>query len=399
LPSQAQLYLGCISRVKRKDRLNAVPNAARSERRAPHILWICDRSLEKGGVACALYDMYRALLSTSSNIVFAAPTNAAFPKLEALGATVYKILPTYPQARGYLWSLASFFAFLKLAVRLKPDIVVADHTNGLWLLLLLKIIHFPTRAIYRNHGVEFLTDRPLLARLVLRGVDQIVTVSQAEADSLRRLTNLPVSLVPNCLPAHCLSPAPFQRMREDPGGPKIAHIGWLNKAKGIYAFIDLMTKLRKEIPGAQGIAIGQIQLERGSKDSRDDLLALMRAAGILYLGEIPRERIFQEVDFLLVCSRRESFCLTALEAPFFEVIPIAYDSPGTRFLLGSFTACLVENGNIEQMKNKVLQLWRDPGRRSDICEHLRMEFRRHFDPAMLATTLTTLFSKFPCGAK
>jgi hypothetical protein len=132
----------------------------------PSILWICDRSLERGGVACALYDLYPALLSTDSEIVFGAPKNATFPRLEALGATVYKTLPTYPQARGYLWSLMALVPILRLVMRLSPDIVVADDPNGLWLILRLKVLHFPIKAIYRNHGVEFLTDRPHLARLV-----------------------------------------------------------------------------------------------------------------------------------------------------------------------------------------------------------------------------------------
>src|ERR1035441_631937 len=108
-------------------------------------MWICDRSSEGGGTACALYDWYPALSSTACDIVFAAPKNATFPRLEALGATVEKVLPRYPKARGYLWSLMSCFAILRLAIRLKPDIVVADHTNSLWLILFLKVIRFPTK--------------------------------------------------------------------------------------------------------------------------------------------------------------------------------------------------------------------------------------------------------------
>jgi glycosyltransferase involved in cell wall biosynthesis len=354
-------------------------------------MWICDRSSEGGGTACALYDLYPALSGTACDIVFAAPKNATFPRLEALGATVEKVLPTYPKARGYLWSLMSCLAILRLAIRLKPDTVVADHTNSLWLILFLKVIRFPTKVIYRNHGAEFLIDRPLLARLVLRSIDQIVTVSEPEADALKRLTNRPVTLVPNCLPAHCLSACPFQEAREDVRGPRIAYVGTLSKTKGIYAFIDLITEIHKYLPSARGIAIGKIHLERNSKDSREDLVALMRAAGIVFMGEIPRERIFGEVDFLAVCSRRESFGLTIVEAPFADVIPIAYDSPGTRFLLDGVKECLVENGRLEQMREAVLSLWCRPERRSEIRQHLRARFLREFDPNLLATRLISTF--------
>jgi glycosyltransferase involved in cell wall biosynthesis len=314
-----------------------------------------------------------------------------FPRLEALGATVHKNLPTFPKARGYVWSLMSCFAILRLAIRLKPRIVVADHTNGLWLLLFLKAIRFPSKAIYRNHGVGFLTNRPFLTRLIYRGVDRIITVSQPEADALQRLINRPVDLVPNCLPAHCLTVRPVQEVRKDPQSPRIAYVGWLNRAKGIYDFMNIIAEIRKDLPGAQGIAIGRVALERSSEDSREDLLARMRAAGVDYLGELPRENIFREIDFLLVCSSRESFGLTVLEAPFSGTIPIAYDSPGTHFLLGSVPECLVENGQSEQMKEAVLRLWRDLEARSELCERLRTQFLRQFDPNLLAGRLVAGF--------
>lgn len=356
----------------------------------PRVLWICDRSVEEGGIACSLYDLYPAL-STACDVVFAAPRNAKFQRLEALGATVYKVLPTFPKVRGYAWSLLSCLAILRLAIRLKPEIVVADHTNGLWLLLFLKAIRFPSRAIYRNHGVGFLIHRSFLTRLIYRGVDRIITVSQPEADALKQLIDRPVDLIPNCLPAHCLSIRPVREVRKDPQNPRIAYVGLLSKAKGIYEFMNVIEEIRKELPGAQGIAIGRVSLEGNSEDSREDLLARMRAAGVDYLGELLREDIFREIDFLLVCSSRESFGLTALEAPFSGTIPIAYDSPGTHYLLGCVSECLVENGKSEQMKDAVVRLWRDPEARSRLCERLRAQFLGQFDPNLLAARLVAGF--------
>ena len=360
--------------------------------RMPTILWICDRAVEKGGIACALYDLYPALVSANGKIAFAAPKNASFPILESMGSTVHKVLPRYPKVRGYVWSLYSVFATIRLALQLRPQVVVADHTNGLWLILVLKALHLCKTAIYRNHGVGFLTGRPLLAKLVSRGVDLIITVSQPELDALNDLTSRPATLIPNCLPIHCLAPTQFRRLPEDPDSPRIAYVGWLSKEKGIYAFIELMGKIREEIPNAQGIAIGQILLERTSSDSEADLLCRMRLAGISHLGQMAREQIFREVDILVVCSRRESFGLTAMEAPFFDVTPIAYDSPGTRFLLGKTPECLVENENIGKMKEAVVALWRSPEQRLAICNLLRAEFCGEFDPNFVATRLMDSFS-------
>jgi glycosyltransferase involved in cell wall biosynthesis len=178
---------------------------------------------------------------------------------------------------------------------------------------------------------------------------------------------------------------------KDPQSPTIAYVGWLNKTKGIYDFMKVIAEIRKDLPGAQGVAIGWVLLERDSKDSRDDLLALMHAAGVNFLGEVARENIFRGVDFLLVCSRRESFGLAALEAPFSGAIPIAYDSPGIHSLLGGASECLVENGKSEQMKEAVLRFWRRPEKRSETCELLRKQFLRQFDPNLVATRLVAAF--------
>jgi glycosyltransferase involved in cell wall biosynthesis len=276
---------------------------------------------------------------------------------------------------------------LKLVARLKPHSVVADHTNGLWLALILKATRFPLKVIYRQHGCEFLTKQPHLARLVLQRVDEIITVSEPEADALRRLTDRFVSVVPNCLPAHCLHACPVNEVDKDSQGPRIAHIGVLSKDKGIFAFIKLISAIREGHREVQAVAVGRILLDCASGYSEDDLLSEMDGAGIIYPGEVAREIVFQHVDLLVVCSRRESFGLTMLEAPFHGVTPVAFDSPGARFLLGDVTECLVENGNLEQMKEAVLRLWHNPHQRSVICKHLRTRFLRQLDPNLIATNL------------
>jgi glycosyltransferase involved in cell wall biosynthesis len=294
-------------------------------------------------------------------------------------------------ARGYVWSLLSFLPALQAAIRIKPDILVADHTNAFLLTLFLKVVRYPAKAVYRNHGAGFLIYRPRLARFALAHVDHVITVSQPEADALKQLTNRPVTLVPNCLPAHCLAPRKPQPIGALPQGPTIAYVGWLSRAKGIYDFMDLFKEIRKTIPCTQGIAIGRISLERGSTDSSEELLACMRASGVRYLGEMPRESLFRGVDFLLVSSSRESFGLTIIEAPFCGVIPIAYDSPGTHFLLDGVNECLIPNGKREQMAQAVLELWERPVRRSEIEKLLRERFLRDFGEDLIATKLIAAF--------
>ncbi len=354
------------------------------------VLWICDRATEAGGIALSLYDIYPAL-SSVSRIEFVAPRNASFPILEALGATVHKTLPRFPSVKGYVWSLLACFGMLRIARRLKPSVIVADHTNGLWLLLFLKAIRFPFRAIHRNHGTEFLILHPRLAKLLLSGVDQTITDSRPEAEGLAAVTGGPVTSIPNCLPAHCLLPLEqIRKSPEDPHAPRLAYVGWLTEAKGIYAFIEVMREIRKEIPGAQGFAMGKVHSDHTSKEDEETLLSLMSSAGVVYKGQVPRDEIFRDVDILLVCSRRESFGLTMAEAPFFGVLPIAFDSPGSSYLLSGVEGCLIENGNTLAMKNAVIAFWPDPARREEICRRLRDRFLDQFDPKTLADDLLAL---------
>lgn len=361
----------------------------------PFVLWICDRSSEHGGIACSLYDIYPALSRAGARIEFVAPIDADFPVLESQGAVIHKVLPTMASKKGYVWSLLACAPLVRLFHSLGPSVILADHTNGLWLVLLLRGLRLRFRAVYRNHGVGYLANRERLARLIANGVDTTITVAQTELETFNGLTGNPAlaRFVPNCLPAHCLSDRWRSRPMNTSGGPRIAYVGWLSEAKGIYKFITLMGRIREQLPLARGIAMGRILPEERSKD----LPGLMKAASIDYLGAVQRDLIFEDVDILVVCSRRESFGLTTIEAPFFNVVPIAFDSPGTRFLLSNEPECLVAGEDLDKMLSSILFLWDNPDRRSTICKALRESYKTNFHPDRLSIELMNAIAEGGCG--
>ena len=349
----------------------------------PHVLWICDRSSEAGGVACSLVDLFPFLRETGCAIEFAAPINASFPGIESIGARVWKVLPAYPDSTGYIWSLKSFLPLLRLARKIRPTVVVADHTNGLWLIMILRFLRFPAKIVYRNHGVEFLLQRPWLARLVSRFTDVIVTDSRPEADSLAEVTLRKIETVSNCIPDYCLRAKPLPVGDVQPSGPVIAHVGWLTPAKGINDFARLVRQIRASVPGLRGIAMGGVH-------GNDSILQQLSDAGIECKGAVRRDRIFEGIDFLAVCSRRESFGLTLLEAPFYDVLPVAFESPGTRFILGEGSPLLVPLGQVDRMEATILRFWEAPREKALLCAQLRETFLQRFDPRIISQQLASL---------
>lgn len=104
-----------------------------------------------------------------------------------------------------------------------------------------------------------------------------------------------------------------------------------------------------------------------------------------YEGETPRQDVFDDLTFLLVTSRRESFSLSILEAPFHGVLPIAFDSVGPRSLLGPIAPeLLIPWADTDEMAWRVLQLWKDVEQRYVIIRTLRSSFEGRFNPVKIA---------------
>jgi glycosyltransferase involved in cell wall biosynthesis len=108
-------------------------------------------------------------------------------------------------------------------------------------------------------------------------------------------------------------------------------------------------------------------------------------------GETSRSHVFDDLMFLAVSSRRESFGLTILEAPFYNVLPVAFDSVGPRFLLKDVAPeLLVPCGDTSAMAARLLMLFKSPARRSVLLSQLRRSFQERFSPQIVATNFVSV---------
>lgn len=373
--------------MKPNERFSAIrdPGAASC---GAHLAWICDRAAERGGVARSLSDIY-PFVRSSCRIDFIAPVNASFEQLEADGATVHKDLSRYPRLRGIVWSAFSLVPAAKAILRLKPGVVVVDNTNGLRVMAALRHLGYSGFLVYRNHGAEYLQGRPRVARCLLKCCDVVVTVCPGEADILSALTNKQVVVVPNCIPQ-----AALLRERSEPStdGLNVGYVGEVTRDKGIFEFLDVLKRVGDAVPSARGTVRGTVLSSRYLGESVAALHDRITATNRCSLeGETPRSHVFDDLMFLAVCSRRESFGLTILEAPFYNVIPVAFDNVGPRFLLNSVAPeLLVRCGDTSAMAARILMLWQSPVRRSFLLRQLRRSFRERFSPQSVATNFLSV---------
>jgi glycosyltransferase involved in cell wall biosynthesis len=352
------------------------------------LVWICDRAMERGGIARSLADIY-PFLKPHWNIEFLAPVNARFEQLESAGAKVHRVLSRFPRSRGHVWVALSVVPAIRHIERIRPSAVIVDHTNGLRIMNILKSLGYAGPIIYRNHGAEFLQRRPRRSRRMLSCCSSIITVCESEAKTISALTAAPVEVIPNCVPAHALrgnAPPKVTNLN-------IGYIGWVSEDKGIFAFMEAVKKIVREAPAAKGIIRGSIvSSTAGQQEGRVIRDAIANRKFCSYEGETSRQNVFDDLMFLVVTSRRESFSLSILEAPFHGVLPIAFDTIGPHSLLGPVAPeLLVPWSDADGVTERVLELWKDVERRQAVIERLRSSFQGRFNPAKIADKFLRVF--------
>jgi glycosyltransferase involved in cell wall biosynthesis len=360
------------------------------------LVWICDRAVERGGIAKSLADIY-PFLKPHWNIEFLAPVNARFEQLESAGATVHRVLSRFPRSRGHVWVALSIIPAIRYIERIGPSAVIVDHTNGLRIMNALRSLGYAGPIIYRNHGAEFLQRHPRRSSRMLSRCSSIITVCNSEAETISALTAAPVEVIPNCLPAHALREHTPQKVAEN---LNIGYIGGLSEDKGIFGFMEVVKKVVQETPAAKGVIRGSI-VAVGQRKERLIRDAIANQQFCCYEGETPRRNVFDDLMFLVVTSRRESFSLSILEAPFHGVLPIAFDSVGPRSLIGPVAPeLLVPWADTDGVVERMLEFWKDVERRHALIQRLRSSFQERFSPAKVADNfLRVLENHAPTAGK
>lgn len=340
-----------------------------------NIAWIVERTREDGGIAHALCDTVSGF-PREFPLVFVTPERSSFPRLELTGWPEYKILLPQKNMRAVEWGVANILRIRRLCKTLNLDTLICDHTGGLFLACLAKTLGLVNRVVYRNHGAEFLASRRYkLLSYALRNVDLCLALNAEDASIITNCGISDVRILPNPLPPHCAARQSYleaegKRAHSEELRPCVGYVGAASNDKGIAHFQEVARLVytrhhwvRFLLVGA-GCAAAAESLRRTLQCGSDDRT-------VESFESLPRERLFGQLDVLCVCSRRESFSLVCVEAPFYGCLPIAFASPGPAWLRESGNEIdLVPQGDAHSMAAKVLETLHDPARRAARCLHL-----------------------------
>ena len=143
-------------------------------------------------------------------------------------------------------------------------------------------------------------------------------------------------------------------------GDIISSIGRLSPWKGFSALIESMPSLLKENPNFKLVIIGEGEEEDNLKLKVKNLNL---ENNVKLVGKISHESIsfyFKASDIFVLNSEYEGLSHTILEAMYFGLPVITSDKGGNPELVeDGFNGFLVEYNNKEQIKDKILRLWKD----------------------------------------
>lgn len=342
------------------------------------IAWVLDRQQETGGIARATHDTVSGL-PDGFPLVFITPEQSTFPELESLGVSELKRLLPQRKMRALTWAAANIVRFGALCRELRPDTVVCDHTGGLYLSCAAKKLGVIPRIVYRNHGAQFLHRLPYsMLGALFKSVDVCLALNDEDASILRFAGASHVSVLPNPLPLHCAkrtaSPDTCASNMSRP--PVVGHIGHASARKGIESFKEVATRVYQVRRDVRFRIVGE-----NSREAAESLAGMLGAARnqtiVEWFDALPRDSLFSKLDVLCVCSPRESFSLTTVEAPFFNCLPIVFESPGPLWLQNAGNELeIVSRGNTGVMAERVLQALQNRANRLSACAALRLTFSR-----------------------
>ncbi len=208
----------------------------------------------------------------------------------------------------------------------------------------------PAAAFY-VYGAE------LLARPVYRKTWMAV-VSESTREELVRygFSEERVAIVPNSVDRTVYRPLNAER----PASPVVGHVGRLKKYKSVEHLVDAMVYVRRQIPDAKLVVVGD-----GGHRPRLEAYARERlpAGSFTFSGHVTqgeKVRLLNGMTVAVNCSVKEGWGLTVLEANACGVPVIASDVPGLRDAVRhEETGLLYPYGNVGQLAQSIVRVLRD----------------------------------------
>ena len=291
--------------------------------------------------------------------------------------------------------------------RIQPDLVMAHGGETLKYAGLAKLMSRKSRTIYKNIGTASFWarshSRVRFNKLLLRGIDVVVSVSQFTRRDFVRLYRLPsgrVVCIPNGMDISAFDSCPDslasmevrQELGISPEAPLLVIVGNLSPEKGHQDLLQLMADLRSSEPDTQLLVAGDGPLRQ---ELEQQSRSLGVAGGVHFLGtrsDVPR--LLAASDLFVLPSRTEGMPGCLIEAGLSSLPSVAYEVGGVAEVVQhGVTGLLVPSGNYQGMFQAVAHLCRDPQHRRAMGLAARQRCSELFDIRNVVREYEKLFTR------
>jgi glycosyltransferase involved in cell wall biosynthesis len=285
----------------------------------------------------------------------------------------------------------------EMAVSMGADIV---HAHGFkadvyaWLALRSKGIPLvSTCHTWYDHDAK-VTLYGKLDRFVLRRYAAVVSVSNAVTEKLLRAG---VRLEKVHMIGNGIDMRPFEggnlllreRSRNE-GVPTVGVVARLSHEKGIDLFLRVAERVRKEIPAAKFMVVGD-------GPERERLKSLMEELGLRDHVSLAGRRedmpsVYASFDLLVSASRHEGLPMAILEG-MASGLPCVATAVGDvpKIIQDGECGFLVASGDIESLSARVIALLRDPALRRQLGEAAQRRVEEEFSAQRMATNYLNVY--------
>ncbi len=313
-------------------------------------------------------------------------------------------IPGLGRSLSLIDDLRAFASLLSLMRRVRPD-VVHTHTAKAGALgrVAARVAGVP-RVVHTFHGHVFegyfgaAGSRAAVAteRLLARMTDRVVAVSdEVGRDLVERFRVVPrekLAVVPVGLPLDDLLGCESRRgaLRRElelaADVPVVAFVGRLVAIKEPHVALDAWKLVRREIPAATLVVVGDGDLAPSLRARRDD--------GVVFLGwRRDLATILADTDLALLTSRSEGTPVALVEAAAAGVPAVATRVGGVpSVVLDGVTGVLAPPGDVAAIAAAVVGLLRDAPRRRAMGAAARARAAERWSDARLFADLRALYS-------
>ena len=230
-----------------------------------------------------------------------------------------------------------------------------------------------------------------LDRWVIRRMDHLVSVAPMICEELAslKLNGTRITFIPNGVDTEKFNPAKIDKDARKKLGLDnslvIGTVGRLSKEKGHIYLIEAFAKISREVPEARLLIVGDGPL----KDSLQlTSYSLQLKDKVIFAGkrdDLPC--LYKTMDIFVLPSLTEGLPLVLLEAMSMRLPVVATRVGGMPYVLGEDGGIIVPPRHIEELKNSILLLAKDPSLQRRIGERAR-------EKISLCFSLSSFYEKY-----